>query len=103
MLTSILSLFFFFNDTATTEFYTLSLHDALPIRPYQRPHPPIGVAGVSAKSETLVLAGERGYIQMSINFVPPRILRTHWDAVAAGAQRGGRVGDPSRWGGAPGG
>src|SRR5438067_5812922 len=23
--------FFFFNDTATTEFYTLSLHDALPI------------------------------------------------------------------------
>src|SRR2546430_9737295 len=40
--------FFFFNDTATTEIYTLSLHDALPIflwerrrghsrRPHQRP------------------------------------------------------------------
>src|SRR5260370_15448209 len=31
--------FFFFNDTATTEIYTLSLHDALPIwrvRPYSR-------------------------------------------------------------------
>src|SRR6266487_3093967 len=26
-------LFFFFNDTATTEIYTLSLHDALPIWP----------------------------------------------------------------------
>src|SRR5256886_15369666 len=26
-----ISLFFFFNDTATTEIYTLSLHDALPI------------------------------------------------------------------------
>src|SRR3712207_7341902 len=26
-----LSSFFFFNDTATTEIYTLSLHDALPI------------------------------------------------------------------------
>src|SRR5256885_15938382 len=25
-------LIFFFNDTATTEIYTLSLHDALPIR-----------------------------------------------------------------------
>src|SRR6185312_15159802 len=25
-------LFFFFNDTATTEIYTLSLHDALPIQ-----------------------------------------------------------------------
>src|SRR5580698_7558473 len=30
-------LFFFFNDTATTEIYTLSLHDALPI---WRPPPP---------------------------------------------------------------
>src|SRR6266851_10142093 len=28
--------FFFFNDTATTEIYTLSLHDALPIRPAPR-------------------------------------------------------------------
>src|SRR2546427_2831961 len=26
-------MFFFFNDTATTEIYTLSLHDALPICP----------------------------------------------------------------------
>ena len=26
-------MFFFFNDTATTEIYTLSLHDALPILP----------------------------------------------------------------------
>src|SRR6266849_810998 len=29
-----LSSFFFFNDTATTELYTLSLHDALPIYPH---------------------------------------------------------------------
>src|SRR2546425_9486047 len=28
---SIVVFFFFFNDTATTEIYTLSLHDALPI------------------------------------------------------------------------
>src|SRR2546423_4229538 len=28
-----MSFFFFFNDTATTEIYTLSLHDALPISP----------------------------------------------------------------------
>jgi len=27
----VLCVFFFFNDTATTEIYTLSLHDALPI------------------------------------------------------------------------
>src|SRR5947207_10386366 len=33
MLSSTLISFFFFNDTATTEIYTLSLHDALPILP----------------------------------------------------------------------
>src|SRR2546422_3099591 len=37
-------IFFFFNDTATTEIYTLSLHDALPIyggppRPTRAPLP----------------------------------------------------------------
>src|SRR3712207_9249428 len=31
VLLSTISCFFFFNDTATTEIYTLSLHDALPI------------------------------------------------------------------------
>src|SRR3712207_7481486 len=30
---------FFFNDTATTEIYTLSLHDALPIWPPSPPSP----------------------------------------------------------------
>src|SRR2546422_6226506 len=32
----LLSLLFFFNDTATTEIYTLSLHDALPILQHGR-------------------------------------------------------------------
>src|SRR2546425_1312438 len=36
--------FFFFNDTATTEIYTLSLHDALPISRY------LGCAVVLVKS-----------------------------------------------------
>src|SRR5258708_27370385 len=31
--------FFFFNDTATTEIYTLSLHDALPICPLLQSRP----------------------------------------------------------------
>src|SRR2546425_10197099 len=52
-----LPLFFFFNDTATTEIYTLSLHDALPIlsvtartpRAYNRP----------ASSAIWVLRGNR--------------------------------------------
>src|SRR5258708_38413482 len=32
------SVLFFFNDTATTEIYTLSLHDALPISPVRISH-----------------------------------------------------------------
>src|SRR2546427_5639327 len=40
MILSGLFLLFFFNDTATTEIYTLSLHDALPISlPSQPPRP----------------------------------------------------------------
>jgi len=72
---------------------SLRLH----LRPYQRPHPPIGVAGVSAKSETLTLAGERGYLPMSINFVPAPTLRTHWDGVEEGARRAGRRADRATW------
>src|SRR5258708_8620814 len=36
LLLSLFSFFFFFNDTATPEIYTLSLHDALPICPPRR-------------------------------------------------------------------
>src|SRR5208283_6031500 len=37
--TSLFVYSFFFNDTATTEIYTLSLHDALPISDRHRAHP----------------------------------------------------------------
>lgn len=67
------------------------------LEPYQKPHPPIGVAGVSPKSGTLVRAGERGWIPMSINIVPTRILQTHWQAVEQGAQQAGRIADRSQW------
>src|SRR3712207_8043614 len=41
---------FFFNDTATTEIYTLSLHDALPIWPKTRPTRPPAPPTVRAAS-----------------------------------------------------
>src|SRR5947199_7611944 len=37
-------LFFFFNDTATTDIYTLSLHDALPISRIFPPSPDVPYA-----------------------------------------------------------
>src|SRR3712207_8096299 len=42
---SIFLIVFFFNDTATTEIYTLSLHDPLPIL---RPRPPGGRTAAAA-------------------------------------------------------
>src|SRR2546430_6054485 len=45
---TVLFSFFFFNDTATTEIYTLSLHDALPISPLAHPASRPGVAPESA-------------------------------------------------------
>src|SRR5436189_3214252 len=48
------SLFFFFNDTATTEIYTLSLHDALPISPRDRAGGAAGVAGPGRPQQGLL-------------------------------------------------
>ena len=67
------------------------------IKPYQQPHPPIGVAGVSEKSDTLTLAGARGWLPMSINLAHQRILKTHWNAVEDGAASTGRTADRSTW------
>src|SRR3989442_11539671 len=45
------SFFFFFNDTATTEIYTLSLHDALPIScGTPRTLPAVGISWCSGRS-----------------------------------------------------
>src|SRR2546426_10735205 len=53
LLTPPLSLFFFFNDTATTEIYTLSLHDALPIWARHRPAAGRGVRDAAAGAPSL--------------------------------------------------
>lgn len=67
------------------------------VRPYQKPHPPIAMAGISVQSDTLELAGERGWIPMSINFAPTRVLKTHWTSVAEGAKRAGREPERGSW------
>src|SRR2546430_16656371 len=51
--------FFFFNDTATTEIYTLSLHDALPIS--REPPGSLGtrLPAFSAHRQAILAAGDR--------------------------------------------
>src|SRR6266568_9341947 len=58
---------FFFNDTATTEIYTLSLHDALPIsRPEQAggPEPP----GVVGRADALAERSEEHTSELQSQF-----------------------------------
>src|SRR2546430_7747985 len=60
MSSAIPTVFFFFNDTATTEIYTLSLHDALPIsKLIER------VGTVIERIHVIGLEGERDYVDRS--------------------------------------
>ena len=67
------------------------------VKPFQKPHPPIALAGISLKSDTLELAGEKGWIPMSINFCPDRVLKSHWASVVEGAAKTGRTPDRADW------
>ena len=75
-----------------TDFDFLRLH----LQPFQSPHPPIGIAGLSPGSPTLELAGERGYLPLSIS-LNPRHTASHWDSVERGAARSGRTPDRGEW------
>jgi alkanesulfonate monooxygenase SsuD/methylene tetrahydromethanopterin reductase-like flavin-dependent oxidoreductase (luciferase family) len=66
-------------------------------RPYQRPHPPIAVAGVGPKSDMLALAGERGWIPMSINIVSTPVVRAQWETYSASAAAAGRAAGRAQW------
>src|SRR5256712_3204159 len=62
MLRIALSSFFFFNDTATTEIYTLSLHDALPIYAYVLETPDRARAMAQA-ADARLKAGDAGRLE----------------------------------------
>ncbi len=68
------------------------------MRPFQRPHMPIAIAGLTPGSENHRLAGARGYIPVSLSVSPdPAMTARHWDAVAAGAASAGRTPDRGEW------
>src|SRR3712207_7411276 len=58
--------FFFFNDTATTEIYTLSLHDALPI--YHIRVNTVHPTGVDTEMATGLRAGLRPLLENEPDF-----------------------------------
>ena len=60
-------------------------------KPYQQPHPPIGVAASTPSSDTIRMAGERGWIPMT-NLMAHHIP-TLWDHMEAGATSAGITAD----------
>src|SRR2546430_17670148 len=79
--------FFFFNDTATTEIYTLSLHDALPIYGARERHAAAG--GEPARAyERSHHAGRMGRADgpdRRDRRLPPSAFRRHATASRTGA------------------
>ena len=58
----------FYQVKATSPFPDIGL--GLWLKPYQKPHPPIGVAGVSRNSSTIEWAGENGWIPLTTDILP---------------------------------
>jgi alkanesulfonate monooxygenase SsuD/methylene tetrahydromethanopterin reductase-like flavin-dependent oxidoreductase (luciferase family) len=65
------------------------------LKPYQKPHPPIGMSVIRGSSLAARMAGERGYMPLSTNLVPVPTLREHWKTYCEGAAEAGRPA-PSR-------
>ncbi|MGH7335036.1 MAG: LLM class flavin-dependent oxidoreductase, partial [Candidatus Rokuibacteriota bacterium] len=66
------------------------------MKPYQQPHPPIGVAAASYKSPTLMIAGEQGFLPMSLD-LNTDYVNSQWEAVTEGAQRTGKTVSRREW------
>ncbi len=66
------------------------------LKPYQEPHPPIGVAGLSPNSPTLKWAGEEGLIPLSLN-MNTRFMAGHWETYSGAAVAAGREPKRSDW------
>lgn len=69
----------------------------LHMKPYQRPHPPIAVAASTPGSNSLRIAGARGWSPMSSSLLSTTFLPGHWDLVAKGAKSAGRTANRSDW------
>jgi alkanesulfonate monooxygenase SsuD/methylene tetrahydromethanopterin reductase-like flavin-dependent oxidoreductase (luciferase family) len=63
-------------------------------KPYQQPHPPIGVAVSTPNSDTIRMAGERGWIPMTN--LPSHFVPDLWHIVEEGAASSGKKADRSQ-------
>src|SRR5256885_14170845 len=79
--------FFFFNDTATTEIYTLSLHDALPICAALRRHGPVRHRPQGRRPAVPAPAGAGAGQRGAVRLCAGRVVRPGTAAIAGPAAR----------------
>lgn len=76
----------------------LEIGSGVLLKPYQKPHPPIAMSIMKGQSLAARMAGQRGYIPISTNLVPPATLAQHWETYCAGAaEAGSPAPDRSIW------
>jgi alkanesulfonate monooxygenase SsuD/methylene tetrahydromethanopterin reductase-like flavin-dependent oxidoreductase (luciferase family) len=73
------------------------LERGLHMKPFQRPHPPIGVAATSIGSSSIKVAGQKGWIPMSSSNLAPQYLAEHWTTVEDAAAEAGRTSSRRDW------
>jgi alkanesulfonate monooxygenase SsuD/methylene tetrahydromethanopterin reductase-like flavin-dependent oxidoreductase (luciferase family) len=66
-------------------------------KPYQRPHPPIAVPGMSANSPSIRTAAKRGFQPFGHCLVPGNVLADNWKTYEETALEAGRRPDRADW------
>jgi len=66
-------------------------------KPYQRPRPPICITAASPNSQTVRIAGRRGWGPISSSFLTAAGLASHWQALRQGALEAGREPSGAHW------
>src|SRR2546429_5473905 len=93
-------MFFFFNDTATTEIYTLSLHDALPISEtgaiFGGEHSAHYYFRDNFRADSGIIASLMVLEQLSKSARPLSELRVPFERYAMSGEINTRVDDPQR-------
>lgn len=66
------------------------------LKPYQTPHPPLAMAGLSPNSSTMMAAGKAGCLPMSFA-INRDYLAGHWQQYVEGAESAGHTPDRNEW------
>jgi len=66
-------------------------------KPYQQPHPPIAIPGMSPNSYSMQLAGQRGFQPYSHCLMAGNVVADNWNTYERGALEAGRQPDRADW------